>query len=95
MIGSTFIYQYLYIYSSDGHSSSASCKDACSVTSLIYSNHSNYLGQLGLVRGGGSRVEYCSVEKSNLLFAYTAALKVDIQQEMDLWKELLMGFRLV
>lgn len=41
--------------------------------------------------GGRSRVEYCSVEKSNLLFAKTAALKIDVQQEKNLWSELLWG----
>lgn len=41
--------------------------------------------------GGRSRVEYCSVAKSNLLFAKTAALKIDVQQEKNLWSELLWG----
>lgn len=47
------------------------------------------------MRGRRSRVEFCSVEKSNLLFAEAAALKIDVQQERSLRSELLWGFGLL
>lgn len=41
------------------------------------------------LRGGRSRVECCSVEKSDLFFAVTATLKIDVQQERNQGSEFL------
>lgn len=41
------------------------------------------------MRGRRSRVEFCSVEKSNPFFAETAVLKIDVQQERSLWSDML------
>lgn len=42
------------------------------------------------MRGRRSRVEFCSVEKSNPFFAETAALKIDVQQETSLWSDIML-----
>lgn len=84
----------IYIYSYNIHSGSASCRAATTTTTCFIVTIATTWATRAL-RGGRSRVEFCSAEKSNLLFAWTAALKIDVQQERSLRSEILWGFGLL